>query len=762
MIRFRCWLLVSALALPAALRAQSPATPDPVLLTIGDRPVTVGEFRQVYQKNLLTTDSTADSNSMLDYLKLFVNYKLKVRAAEARGLDTTQAFREELATYRQQSAQAYLTEKKVTDALIREAYDRMREELSVSHILLACPADAAPADTVKAYLEAVKLRERIRAGEKFEEVAKTYSKDPYAAQNGGSLGWMTGLQMVYPFENAAYRTAKGQISMPIRTKFGYHLIHVHDRRPAQGRVTVAHILTRFPSNATDADKVSAKNRIDEAYLGLQRGEPWERLVKHYSDDATSRANGGQLRPFGTGEMVGPFETAAFALKKVGGYSAPFQTPFGWHIVRLIEREPLGTFEELSGSIRQRVLADSRSDAGRTAVLERIKRENGYAPNTSVLAELLSRADSRLPAGTWAYQPKGDGLETRTLFFIGKQEVKVAEFLAYLKTHQQAQAGAAPETLLRNYVQAFADEKNLAYEESILETKNPEFRALMQEYRDGILLFQMMEENVWGQSLTDSTGQQKYFNEHRAEYQWPERVVASILSAKDGATLTQVQRVWAKNPYPLNRTLPDLRFARNQVTLTDAHREQLFDLIVVMAKNPEYVVEISGHADTSEPDSLSAARLRNAVRYLTGNGGIALTRIVEVDEGKFKPVSPTDRDKNRRLGVVFFTKAKADVVKQFNEKVPDRLRYEEGTFKKGDNAVLDALPWKPGRQNLTQKSGRVALVDIVRVEPSRAKTFEEARGAVINDYQGYLETAWLTSLRTQFPVTFNDVEVGKLK
>lgn len=763
MIRFRCWLLVGALTLPAALRAQvaAPAT-DPVLLTIGDRPVTVGEFRQVYQKNLLTTDSAAQGGSMRDYLKLFINYKLKVRAAEARGLDTTQAFREELGTYRHQSAQSYLTEKKVTDALIREAYDRMREELKVSHILVACAAEAAPADTVKAYLEALNLRERIRAGEKFEEIAKTNSKDPYAAQNGGSLGWMTGLQMVYPFETAAYRTPEGQISQPVRSKFGYHLILVHDRRPAQGKVTVAHILTRFPPNATEADKTSAKNRIDEAYLALQRGEPFDRIVKQYSDDATSRANGGQLPPFETGRMVEPFEQAAFSLKKVGAYSAPFQTTFGWHIVRLLEREPLGSFEDLSGLIRQRVLADSRSDAGKATLLERVKRENGYAPNIQVLNEVLSRADSRLPAGNWTYQPRGDALESRTLFFIGKQEVKVAEFLGYLQNHQQARPGAAPEALMRAQIQAFADEKNLAYEEAILETKNPEFKALMQEYRDGILLFQMMEENVWGKSLTDSTGQRQYYQQNQRAYQWPERVVASVVNAKDRATLDQVQRVWAKNPYPLNRTLPDLRFARNQVALTDAHREQLFDLIVVLAKNPDYVVEVSGHADTSEPDSLSAVRLRNAVRYLTGNGGIALTRITEVDEGKFKPVSPTDRDKNRRVGIVFFTNSRADVVKQFNEKSPDRLRYETGTFKKGDNALLDGLPWKPGKQTLTQKSGRVVLVDIARVEPSRPKTFEEARGAVINDYQQYLESAWITQLRTQFPVTFNDEEVGKLK
>jgi peptidyl-prolyl cis-trans isomerase SurA len=764
MTYFRNWLLVSALAVPVALRAQGPTTPapDPVLLTLGNRPVTVSEFRQVYQKNLLATDSAASAGSMLDYLKLFVNYKLKVRAAEARGLDTTQAFREELATYRQQSAQAYLTDKKVTEALIREAYDRMREELNVAHILVACAPDAAPADTLKAYLEAVRLRERIQGGEKFAEVAKSNSKDPYAAQNGGVLGWMTGLQMVYPFETAAYKTPKGQLSTPVRTKFGYHLIQVLDRRPAQGKVTVAHILARFPTNASEADKTAAKNRIDEAHLALQRGEPWERAVKQYSDDATSRTNGGQLRPFGSGEMVGPFEEAAFALKRPGAYSAPFQTQFGWHIVRLVEREPLPPFEEASGQIRQRVLADSRSQLSKAVTVERLKRENAYAPNAAVLSELVSRADSRLSQGTWQYAPRGDALENRTLFFIGKREYKVGEFLGYLQPRQQPRAGTAPDALMRTYIEAFANEKNLAYEEELLETKNPEFRALMQEYRDGILLFQVMEDNVWGKSLTDSLGQQRYYEQHRAEYQWPERAVAQVWNAKDAATLTQVQRLLTKNPYPLNRTLPDLRFARNQVALTDAHREQLFDLVVVMAKNPGYVVEISGHADTSEPDSLSAARLRNAVRYLTSNGGIALTRIIEVDEGKFKPVSTSDRDKNRRIGVVFYTNEVADVVRQFNEKTPDRLRYEAGTFKKGDNALLDGATWKAGKQTLPQKNGRVVQLDVARIEPARPKTFEEARGAVINDYQGYLETVWLTELRRQYPVVFNDEEVRKLK
>lgn len=760
-------LLLAAQAFrPVFSQAPSSSAPDPVLLTIGGKPTTVGEFNQIYRKNLLVADTTGGTATPRQYLDLFVNYKLKVRAAEARGLDTTQAFRDELATYRQQAAQSFLTDKAATEGLLREAYERMKEEINASHLLVSVPAGAAPADTLAAYQKAMALRERLLKGEDFATLAKAASGDASAGQNGGNLGWFTSLQMVYPFESAAYRLDKGKISMPVRTEFGYHLIRVNDRRTAQGKVKVAHILVRLAPNAAQPEQAAAKTKIDEAHAALQRGEPFERVVKQYTDDATSRSTGGVLQPFGTGQMIGPFESASFGLKKVGAYSAPFQTTYGWHIVKLLEKLPLEPYEQLSGVIRQKVQADGRSSLGKQVTLARLKKENGFSENPAVLNEVLAAPAPGLTDGKFTPNLNGP-LVGKTLFTLGGQAVPVRRFFEFIQkkvTGQrsaESQAGAAPVALLRDLYGQFVEDENFRYEEAHLEEKNPDFKALVLEFHDGILLFQVMETDVLNKSLSDSTGQVAYFQRNQTKYKMPESVAATVLNAASRDVLDQARKLIAKQPYPLNRKLPDLYFERGRTDLTEKHREQLFDLIVIMAKNPGYTVEVTGNADTAEDDSVSAARVRNVVRYLTSGGGIRMTRIVEIDEGKFKPASKTERDKNQRVGFVFFTTSKQDVANRFNQSKPDNLLVSEGVFRKGDDKLVDSVPWKPGRQTL-ERGGRVIQIDIEQVEPARLKTFAEARGAVINDYQADLERQWLDGLRRQFPVVINEEEVKKLK
>lgn len=754
-------LLVALALRPVFSQAPTSTASDPVLLTIGGKPTTLGEFNQVYRKNLLVADTTGGTATPRQYLDLFVNYKLKVRAAEARGIDTTQAFRDELATYRQQAAQSFLTDKAATESLFREAYERMKEEINASHILISVPANAAPADTLAAYQKAMGLRERLLKGEEFATLAKANSGDASVAQNGGNLGWFTALQMVYPFENAAYRLDKGKVSMPVRTEFGYHLVRVNDRRAAQGKVKVAHILVRLAPNASQPDQAAAKTKIDEAYAALQRNEPFERVVKQYTDDATSRSTGGVLQPFGTGQMIGPFENAAFGLKKVGAYSAPFLTTYGWHIVKLLEKLPLEPYEQLSGVIRQKVQADGRSSLGKQVTLARLKRENGFTENSAVLNDVLAAPAPGLSEGKFVPDLNGP-LAGKTLFTLGGQPVPVRRFFEFVrKKANEPQAGADAQALLREHYGQFVEDENFRYEESNLEQKNPDFKALVQEFHDGILLFQVMETDVLNKSLSDSTGQVAYFQRNQTKYRLPESVAATVLNAASRDVLDQARKLLAKQPYPLNRKLPELYFERGQTGLTEKHREQLFDLIVIMAKNPGYTVEVTGNADTAEDDSVSAGRVRNVVRYLTSGGGIRMTRIVEIDEGKFKPASKTERDKNQRVGFVFFTSSKQDVANRLNQAKPDNLLVSEGVFRKGDDKLVDSVPWKPGRQTL-ERAGRVIQIDIEQVEPARLKTFAEARGAVINDYQADLERQWVEGLRRQFPVVINEEEVKKLR
>lgn len=738
--------------------AQKPD--DPVLMTIGPKKVTAGEFLYHFRKNPVGADSLNESAGVRDYLPLFINYKLKVLAGESQGIDTTAAFREELAGYRKVSAQSFMTDKQVTEALVKEAYDRLKEEINASHILLEVAPNASPDDTLRVYNQAMGLRDRLLKGEKFEDLAKEFSKDPYAAQNGGQLGWFTALQMVYPFETTAYKTKKGEISLPVRTRFGYHLIRVNDRRTSQGNIQVAHLFVRVDPNSSEADKMTAKTKIEEAYGELQRGVSFDQVVKQFSEDGSTRNAGGVMQPFGTGKMLPAFEEAAFALKKENAYSAPFQTQYGWHILKLVKRIPTPDYEEMAGYLRTKVQSDDRSNVSKSAVLRRIKKENGFEENTTALSAALEKATPQLAEGKW--QPVPDpNLNGQLLFRIKDQVYRVEDFFRYVVKNQRPQAGASPKALMQNLYAAYADERNLEYEEAHLEEKNEDFRSLIQEYHDGILLFQMLEENVQAKSIQDTTGQRQFYERNKLQYQLPPRVFATVLDAASRPVLDQAQRILAKKPYVLNRKFADLTFPKGQTRLTDAQREKLFDLIVILSKNADYQVEISGHADASEADSCSAGRLKSVVSHLVKKGNISPVRIIEIDESKFKPASPTDKDKNRRVTFMLSTNARQDVVRQFNSAKPNTLVLQEGYFQKGENKYIDAAAWKVGKQTV-EKGGRTVLLDIQKVDPARVKTLAEARGQVINEYQLYLEKNWVTDLKNRFKVSVNEEELKKLK
>ncbi len=290
---------------------------EAVLFTAGNDSVYADEFLYVYQKNQVdSVASLADEakvRAVRDYLELYTNFKLKVKAAETAQLDQKESFKEELAKYQQQLAKPYLVENRVTEQLIEEAYQRSQQEVKASHVLIALDEDASPADTLRAYQKVDSLRNLALQGASFAMLAEQYSDDPSAATNGGDLGYFTALQMVYPFENAAYTTEVGSVSRPIRTRFGYHIIKVHDKRPSKGKVKVAHIMIRVGQES--AQDSSAQQKAQQIYEQLQQGGDWNALAERFSDDVTTRTSGGELQYFGTGNMIESFEEAAFCLTK---------------------------------------------------------------------------------------------------------------------------------------------------------------------------------------------------------------------------------------------------------------------------------------------------------------------------------------------------------------------------------------------------------------------------------------------------------------
>lgn len=752
-------------------------TPQPVILTLGTKSFTTDDFFQSFTKNQLSADSTQRTD-LKEYVNLYTNLKLKVLAAEADGRDTTEAFREEMNTYRKQLAQSYLTDKVLVESLAAEAYQRMQEEVNASHILLSVAEDALPADTLAAYQTALAIRQRAVAGGDFATLARERSQDATTAVNGGALGYLSAFSLVYPLETAAYTTPIGSISQPIRTRFGYHLVNVNARRPSRGRVRVAHILVRMSPSADKAGQQAAQERINSAYGRLQKGESFETVCREVSDDATSRAAGGVLPPFEPGRWVPAFEDAAFALTQPGAYAKPVQTNYGWHIIKLIERKPLESYSTLSPSLRQRVMTDTRAEVIRQATIQRLRKEYSVREEGAIVESALAKADSNLLRGQWRYaEPLDPALQNKRIVTIADRPHTVNQFFDYVRQRQQPPrnpalgsvtsekpvAVAAPSVTMRRLFDRFVGDQLIQTEETNLEKKSPEFRALLNEIHDGVLLSQMMEQNVWERSMADSTGQRQYYEQNKARYQFPERAVATLVVAQHDSLLKQATAMLAgKSPYQLRRSAPALTFGLNQTTLTADLRERLFDVLVVMMRNPNYVVEVSGSHSPAERDSVSAGRIRTVVAYLQKNG-VTLSRIMEKDYQGVRP--GTVRDAQRTVNFQFFSTAKEDVAKVINSKngasSEPVVVITDGLFAKGTNSYLDSAgPWKAGTMNLHRDNKSIAVL-LDRVEPARPKTFAEARGAVINDYQATLEKQWLAQLRQKYPVKINEEEIRRL-
>jgi peptidyl-prolyl cis-trans isomerase SurA len=527
------------ISLVAVFGQSSSSTP---LFSINKKPVSADEFIYLYRKNHPDKPENYTTEKIEEYLNLFINFKLKVEEARYRGLDTTKAFRKEYGTYREELRKPYLPDTKLMDSLVILTYERMQQEVKASHILINVKPDALPADTAMAYKKAMDLRGRILNGEDFGAIASTNSDDPSAKINKGDLGYFTAMQMVFPFEQAAYLTPVGSVSMPARTNFGYHIIKVEDKRPSRGEVEVSHIMLRT-GEGFDNDK--AKNQIFDIYDKLQKGVQWDALCKEFSQDPSSKDNGGRLRPFGVGAMAGipQFEQMAFGLKNPGDISDPFETQFGWHIIRLESKIPLPPLEELSASLKTRVSRDERSQISKLALQQKMKKDFGFVDNTDVKSKIISMADTTLNAGQWKLKP-GSADTGQIMFSIGDQNFTLKDFISFVELQQKPNS-LSPETYMTQLYDQYVQENlGLAMEERI-KKNNPDYAWLLKEYYEGILLFEIMEKEIWNKASEDSVGQQNYFNTNMATYNAQERMKGKIYSSASKSILEQLKSLIEK-------------------------------------------------------------------------------------------------------------------------------------------------------------------------------------------------------------------------
>lgn len=504
------------------------AQKNPVVMEIDGKPITKSEFLQIYLKN--NNDPKYDKASLDEYMELFRKFKLKVAEAESLGYDTIPKLKSELQGYRKTLSAPYLVDHETNDALVSEAYERYKKEIRASHILINLDPNASPADTLKAYNRALALKKRVDAGEDFAIVAKGPggSDDPSSEVNGGDLGYFTAFQMVFPFEEAAYKTPIGKTSNPVRTRFGYHILKVVDVRPARGTVKTAHIMIASKPDDSPEEIEAAEKKANEIYQKALAGEDFAKLANDFSDDPGSNSKGGELPVFGSGaptRMIPVYEEASFDLKNVGDISEPIRTNFGFHIIKKLDWKDLASFDSMKKDIQNKVNRDERSKRTQNSFVQKLKKEYKYKDKSkSTIKWFAANLDSTYQQGKW----KATNLiSDKAMFTLDGKSFTQKQFAVYLEKNARSSKMTDKKELVDEQFRNWEKASILEYEESKLEAKYPEFKALMQEYHDGILLYEIMTDKVWNKASRDTVGLEAFYTENIAKYQWTPRVDAMV-------------------------------------------------------------------------------------------------------------------------------------------------------------------------------------------------------------------------------------------
>lgn len=520
----------------SALQLMSQSNDD-VLFSVEGSPVLVGEFKYIYEK---TNQGEADYSkaSVEEYLDLYKKFKLKVQRARDIELDTISGLKKELAGYRKQLANSYLIDKEVTERLMKEAYNRAKLDVNISHIMVQLPKEATPQDTLNKFNKIMDIYKQLEGGKKFEEMVPQ-SEDKSSIAKRGNIGFVTAMlpDGFYNMETAAYNTNVGGYSKPIRTRVGYHIVKLNGKRPARGQLEAAHILIRNNSDKLPGMKGTRNPEeiIKQIYDELEGGATFESLVSK-SEDKSSVGNGGSLGKFGIGRFDPKFENAVFDLKD-GEYSEPIKSNAGWHIVKRIKSYPQLSFDEERGRLQNLIKKDSRYEIAKETMIERIKKENGFKQYDKVVTQLRGTLNDEFTTYKWKANPRP---VNKVLFTLGDESFIQSELETYLeqssrKRQRLGRNGEVAATFNTLYDE-FVKMKVLEYEEKQLENKFPEFKYLMKEYEEGILLFEATKTEIWDRASQDSTGLAEYFEKikNSSRFQWRERAEVTFYNIKPEA------------------------------------------------------------------------------------------------------------------------------------------------------------------------------------------------------------------------------------
>jgi peptidyl-prolyl cis-trans isomerase SurA len=548
-----------ASAMMLTLSVQAQKNTDPVLFSYGGNDVTKGEFLRMYTKNINNQKPDYSEKALREYLTLYSRFKMKVAEAEKMQMDTLPTIKTELGTYKKQLAKTYLTDNEVTDKLVKEAYDRMKKDVHVAHILINVPRGTE--DTVAAFRKIDSLYKAVQKGADFGAIAKAVSDDKPSGAKGGDVGYFTALQIpAYAFESNAYTTPAGGVSLPFRTAFGYHIIKKLDERNSRGEIQVAQIMINVKKSEGEAGDKAGKAKIDSILTALKKGANFDNLVERFSDDKFSKNTKGVLATFGVGQMVPEFENAAFALNTPGSLSEPVKTEYGYHIIKLINKTPIRPFDSMKNELKKRIEKDGRIDVAREQYTYKIKQKLNYKDYPAALMELINAIpDSTLRNGTF----NGSDYKqyNKNLFEMTGTVFTQSDFAHYIQDYTKGKIYGAKEVTLKSLFKNYNEKALYDFQENKLIDENEEYRNLLTEYKDGIMLFELTDRMVWSKASQDTTGLDQFYKANKSKYMWPANLVkANLYRTQDEEYAKRV--VKALNDPKVNQTQEEVGKAAN--------------------------------------------------------------------------------------------------------------------------------------------------------------------------------------------------------
>lgn len=546
------------------LLAQS----DPVILEVGGQQIRQSEFMHDFRlsagENALKpgTSLTEKDKALAEYAELYANFRAKLLDAKSQGLDTSKTLQHELANYRRDLAAPYLIDSAMLMNILHEAYERNRYALHTAHILVKLSPDAPPEDTLAAYNHCLELRKRIVEGEDFTAVAIEEARrlNPQAPvkPNEGELNYFTTFNMVYPFESAAYALQPGEVSMPVRTRYGYHLIKLFDRVEIYGKVTLQHIWLRGNDR---------QHTIGRMYDNIMSGTPFE-MVARQSDDLSTAEQGGYIVDATIGQLPQEYVKVLSGLHE-GEVSHPFLSRYGWHIVKLVKKDTLPSFDAMVSYYKQRLTRDQRGDDSRksfalsarkkygivdctvTPVKQESKGKKGKKSKTQPTAmmasldEVISLVNDSIFKGEWRFRDTAIH-DLRPLVQVPGRDYNGIDFARYIRKNQHTSRRYDIAYLIRNYYDDFLDSVTMVYADSQLEKEYPDFAELVDEYRRGLIIFDYNEKMIWTKAIEDSVGFAAFYaresvkksmqNPDDSIYFWHTRARVVILDVADSLAL----------------------------------------------------------------------------------------------------------------------------------------------------------------------------------------------------------------------------------